>query len=222
MSIEIIECGGAEALSQLEKLRAESPRTGTYPFLMGDETAVSTLQEFASLDERAPSRIIAAAQTIDPISWFNEQEAASDFDEEELLGEWDDDLVEEAGDITAHLDILSGDVKPVIYIGLATIRDSWMLPAEVGFGGWNACPEAAVHCAVLKYWQELYGAEIISLTYDVIECRVSRPPTSPEAALQLAWEQFWYCPDLVDQGMQTVANLAASLLNVGYWYFWWD
>jgi hypothetical protein len=40
--------------------------------------------------------------------------------------------------------------------------------------------------------------------------------------MALAWEQYWYCLDIVDQGVGSVSALAATLLNSTYWYFWWD
>ena len=41
-------------------------------------------------------------------------------------------------------------------------------------------------------------------------------------ALDLAREQYAYCPDLVDQGTETLSALAASLLKDEWWHFWWD
>ena len=40
--------------------------------------------------------------------------------------------------------------------------------------------------------------------------------------MELAWEQYWYCTDLVEHGHGSIANLAATLLDAPYWYFWWD
>jgi uncharacterized protein DUF4253 len=57
---------------------------------------------------------------------------------------------------------------------------------------------------------------------DIVECAVTRPPTDRNAATILAWEQYWYCVDIVEQGCESVSNLAATLLNSPYWYFWWD
>jgi hypothetical protein len=56
----------------------------------------------------------------------------------------------------------------------------------------------------------------------VLEAHVSRPPTAFDAALELAREQYAYCPDIVDQGAMTVERLAQTLENETLWYFWWD
>jgi hypothetical protein len=74
----------------------------------------------------------------------------------------------------------------------------------------------------MRYWKERYGAEIVSLSGDVIECAVQKPPRTIEDSIELAWEQYWYCSDIVDQGTQTIMNLAAGLMNSDYWFFWWD
>ena len=40
--------------------------------------------------------------------------------------------------------------------------------------------------------------------------------------MALAWEQFLFCEDIVSQGVETISNLGATLLNSPYWFFWWD
>jgi hypothetical protein len=66
------------------------------------------------------------------------------------------------------------------------------------------------------------GAEIAGVSGDVIECIVANPPRDKEQSMNLAWEQYLYCQDIVVQGRETISNLAATLLNSPYWYFWWD
>ena len=73
-----------------------------------------------------------------------------------------------------------------------------------------------------QYWDEKYGISLAGITADVIELEVQNPPTTKQQALQLAKEQFIYCPDIVYQGTQTIAALAAALLNGKVWFFWWD
>jgi hypothetical protein len=124
--------------------------------------------------------------------------------------------------ISVHRDALTGKFKNKIWTGLAKIEQSWMLPAITKYGGWNDCPAPPIHCAMMRYWQEKYGAEIVAMSGDVIECHVTRPPTTDETAMELAQEQYDYCPDIVDQGTGTMINLAATLMDSDHWYFWWD
>jgi hypothetical protein len=38
----------------------------------------------------------------------------------------------------------------------------------------------------------------------------------------LAQAQYVYCPDIVDQGVESIEALAATLLGDPRWFFWWD
>ncbi len=67
----------------------------------------------------------------------------------------------------------------------------------------------------------MHDAEIISVGRATIEMRVGKPPSTRDEALELAREQFVYCPDSVDQGAGSVPSLAAELLNGRVWHFWW-
>ena len=55
--------------------------------------------------------------------------------------------------------------------------------------------------------------QIASVTHDTIELHVARPPRTRDDALALAYEQYAYCPDIVDQRAVTLDALAAGLVN---------
>ena len=101
-------------------------------------------------------------------------------------------------------------------------QDPTEAPAYLRFGGWNDCPAPEVQVAALRSWRDRYGAVIASLTSDVLELHVDRPPATREAAMALATEQFFYCTDIVVQGTQTIPALAQTILGSRWWYFWWD
>jgi Domain of unknown function (DUF4253) len=69
---------------------------------------------------------------------------------------------------------------------------------------------------------EYVEAEVVSITNNVIEMRVSRPPLNRYDALSLATEHYLYCNDIVEQGTKNLNILAAKLLKSSVWYFWWD
>ncbi|HSG35259.1 MAG TPA: DUF4253 domain-containing protein, partial [Sphingomonadaceae bacterium] len=98
----------------------------------------------------------------------------------------------------------------------------WEVPAYLRWGGWNACPPPEVHVAALRSWNERYGAELVGISGDALNLRVSSRPQTKEEATELAFEQFYYCADIVDQGVGTIANLAATLEAQDWWFFWWD
>ena len=223
---------GASAIDLWSRLRSAVDQTGHWPILLGGENDLerhrNALEWSAS---EGVEQTIAFGESIDPRQWFKERQEdsaeASSGEAEEIelpsdsLDDWPDDQAPSHQFITPF-DVLSRKPKPKVYLGLAPTRLSWHDPAYLRFGAWNACPGAEEHVAVMRYWNRRYGADIVAVTGDVIEMAVTRPPSDRQTAMDLAREQYVYCPDIVDQGVESVAALAAVLLNGSTWYFWWD
>jgi hypothetical protein len=110
-------------------------------------------------------------------------------------------------------------LKPLarVHIILVPARDATEIPAHLRYGGWNACPEPAMHVAVLRKWQAEYGAELVGLTSDTIQLRVARRPQTRADAWKLALEHDRYCGEVED-----LESLAAELMVSDWWCFWWD
>jgi hypothetical protein len=220
---ETVIVAGDKAVEELIRYRALFRDSGLYPFLIGDSEALAQLSEQMEFDKRpwrkswprprssAPRNGSASAAR----KWRRTDAIFS-----AIQGNWPDKPPEK-GQMQAHRDPLTGNIKETVLIGRVQIAEPWQLPAALRFGGWNDCPEPEIHSAMFMRWQEKYAAQIVSISGDVVECLVGRPPTEREVALELAWEQYLFCYDIVEQGCQTVANLAAALLNSDYWHFWW-
>jgi hypothetical protein len=224
VTFALLKVAGGDAIRLLNEHRSRYATTGQYPFLIGDSQELRRILEAANFNDQDPTEIIQAALDIKMAEWITgrQKEAEQDeFSAAETLGQWPGDI-REKGSIGLHKDVLTGKLKPEVYLGLAKIEKPWHLPAILKYGAWNDCPEPEVHCALHRQWHERYGAEITGVSGDVVECMVTKPPTNQKSATALAWEQFWYCTDIVDQGCGSVSNLAATLLNSPYWYFWWD
>ena len=140
-------------------------------------------------------------------------------------GDWDDLVGEVSGGegIDRFLSLRDFDGKKTVPVVLAEIpvKHPWEVFAWLPFGGWNECPANEDHMAVAKYWFEAYGAVPALMTHDVLEYDLPAPPR-PEQAMELAWEQFTYCSDIVEQGVGTVGALADGLAQSTAWFFWWD
>ena len=89
------------------------------------------------------------------------------------------------------------------------------------FGGAES-PEPMEHRSIAKYWFEKYGAVPCFMSGDVLQFYVKQPVKEEEEVKALALQQFGFCSDIVTQGCETVQNLATSLKNSRFWYFWWD
>ncbi|MDN3639643.1 DUF4253 domain-containing protein [Simiduia curdlanivorans] len=172
--------------------------------------------------------ILARALKIDVEAWLNarrvEVEAGAVDDGvalTDLSGAWPSETVEQAGFSLAH-DMMTGQLHTRLVGARVKADEAWQIPAHFHFGGWNECPAPDVQCAIWRYWQAQYGAHIVAVSNDVIEAYVERPPKTEAEAMALAWQQYYYCADIVDQGVETVTSLAASLLGNSVWFFWWD
>ena len=74
---------------------------------------------------------------------------------------------------------------------------------------------------ISRCWYQKFGAVPAALSHDILEF-VVQPLRDKSAAVGLALEQYAFCPDIIDQGMQMVGILANSLTKSSVWSFWWD
>jgi hypothetical protein len=216
---ELIKVDGKVAIEVYRELKQ---RTDIIPVILGDGDDIESSLEVLAYVEASFSQLLQQAEAIDAQEWFIKRQAQDPeyYDIAEDDQEWQ--AVEATSEITVHLDVLTGEAKPEIYLALVPVVKSWMIPAFLKTGGWNDCPNPEEHAAIFKYWDAKYGISVAGISSDVIELEIKNPPTTQEEALLLAREQFIYCPDIVYQGTQTIAALASTLLNGKVWFFWWD
>lgn len=136
------------------------------------------------------------------------------------VGEWPEGEVGSPG-LTVVFNS-NGSFKPKVHILLFPTADDCEVPAYLRWGGWNECPAPEYHVAALHSWKSRYGTKLVALNGDTMILIANRRPTDREAALALAREQFLYCEDIVLQGTETFAPLAAGLMSSEWWFFWWD
>ena len=129
----------------------------------------------------------------------------------------------EGQEITEFLSLTDYREKQTQPVVLAEIpvKEPWEIFAWLPFGGWNECPAPEEHRAAAKYWFEQYGAVPAVMSMDILEYALPAP-VSQERAMELALEQYFFCVDIVDQGVGTLGALAGGLAKSRFWYFWWD
>ena len=115
------------------------------------------------------------------------------------------------------------DMTYPLILAKIPVKNSWELFAWLPFGNWNECPDMPELMAVAKYWFEQHGAVPAAMSHDELEFLLPAP-VSQEKAMEVAAEQYGFCPDIVDQEQDdpTVGNLADVLRQSTVWYFWWD
>lgn len=76
--------------------------------------------------------------------------------------------------------------------------------------------------AVLRSWEERFGARVVAVGFATLDLSVAAPPITVEQGLRLAAEHFAFCPDNIWQGGQTFAEYAQDQVDATRWSFWWD
>lgn len=216
-----LEYTGEEVLARWTELREEGKTKGFYPIIIGDREDLAGFANSIDIDQDQTASIIAAASKLNIDSLLRERE----LEEPELMesleiGTWPKSPCRQG--LVAHTDMRTAKPKPKVLIAKIPTIHSYEVPAFLHYGGWNNCPDAASHVAIHKFWNERYGAEIIAVTSDVIECKVSSPPLHRDESMILAKQQFIYCDDIVFQGVETLSALAAAIESHDFWFFWWD
>ena len=151
------------------------------------------------------------------------KEEAEDDDmdwEEEILGEMEGGY--ENNRFSCYWDSDTDMTYPLI-LAKIPVKNPWEIFTYLPFGNWNECPDTLELMAVAKYWFEQYGAIPAAMSHDELEFLLPAP-VSQEQAMEVATEQYGFCPDIVDQEQDdpTVGNLADVLWQSTVWYFWWD
>lgn len=73
--------------------------------------------------------------------------------------------------------------------------------------------------AHLQRWDLDFGIDIYAAQTDSVQLRLRSKPRNIKA---FAEEVYEFCPDIVDQGIGSVAALAAEIEKSGEVYLWWD
>ncbi len=115
------------------------------------------------------------------------------------------------------------DMTYPLILAKIPVKNPWEIFAYLPFGNWNDCPDTPELMAAAKYWFEQYGAVPAAMSHDELEFLLPAP-IPKEKAMEVALEQYGFCPDIVDQEPEdaTVGALADVLRQSTVWYFWWD
>jgi len=104
---------------------------------------------------------------------------------------------------------------PVTRPADAVASIGWMGPA-------NYYGDMGLLSAVLRSWEDRFGAFVVGIGFDTLFISVGRPPATDEDALAVAAEHFAVCPDNVWQNAVSFRDYAAEIKGRGVWTFWWD
>lgn len=222
--------GGPEALETWRALRDRHPRTGLWPVVLGAD---------AQTIDQLTWRVDIMAEDRPGIGAIDELTAAND-----LFMTWmgDPSIDDYLNDVPRHLAKLQADQDQIrerlaarpdaaavraivgarVQIGLVPAAAGWEVPALLAWAGAERDDiTGGEHMSVLQFWHDTYGAELVSLGLETMECLVARPPDDARSAFELAVQQYAYCPALMDNLAPAMGALAATLFG-RHWYFDWS
>jgi len=115
-----------------------------------------------------------------------------------------------------------GSLRPA-RIGLAAAsRPADVLPLIGWDGAANHWEDALVIAAVLRSWEDRFGARLLRVGFAEIQLLAARPPPTLQAAQHLAAEQFAICDECAGTGLHDVSSITAHLMHSPIRTFWWD
>lgn len=71
----------------------------------------------------------------------------------------------------------------------------------------------------IQLWDKAYGIDIFQAETDTIQFRFIKIPADLK---KFAEEAYEFCPDIVDQGVGSIDELAKSIGSTGKLLLWWD
>lgn len=204
-------------------LALEFPNTGLWPILVyGQPTAAGELRPWETA-EFSPENVDGIDE-IDANEWLtvaSDGLVVPDFDVA-LEG------IDQAGFGTqgrCHHDLqeLSGLASTGSRLVLVPVSRPADSITKLGWEGpINASDEMAPYSAVIRLWEDRFGALVMSLGFNTLELAFQSPPEDQANAIQLANELGVICPDLLDQDLGSVEALSEQLLIDPIVRCWWD
>jgi hypothetical protein len=119
--------------------------------------------------------------------------------------------------IFAHL-VHEGE--PGISLGLVKAARSADIPAVIG---WRAEAPLPLLCALLRSWEDRFGARVVGAIGSTLYVSVASPPRDERQATHVALEHLLTTADnIVNDPPTPFPRYAASLVDAPLWRFWWD
>jgi hypothetical protein len=108
-------------------------------------------------------------------------------------------------------------------LGLVPVARPADIPAAIGwFGMCNSWDDVVGLSAVLRSWEDRFGAVLVRMNSATLELAVAAPPWERSECLAIAAEHFAFCDDTFHGNPGTLRDYANLLRGNTRWSFWWD
>lgn len=112
-----------------------------------------------------------------------------------------------------------GSLRPAYLALVPASRPADVLPL-VGWHGTLQFDSSLPIAAVLRSWEDRFGARLVEIGFDELRLLVERPPRTLEAAQAIAAEHFAFADE--SSGLNRISRIAPHLVGQPFWSFWWD
>jgi hypothetical protein len=219
----------------LARLRSDHPQSGLWPLLLCDENEIYGQRCTVGVTTPEPLDHIDRWHAADVMARIWEGLCAVD---DELGPAYDPDVLAPfghtcpapapAGNLLADPDILAnqqtrrfGDEDTRLAL-VPVQRGADVLTAVGWSGAANHVSRTAGLSAILRSWEDRFGARVLRLGPDRLDVSVAAPPHEPDHAAAVAAEHWTFCPDRVFQESGSISAHANEIRGRRTWSFWWD
>lgn len=216
-------------------LRGEHHRTGLWPLLLCDGDEVFGERCTVGVVPPEPREHIDRWRVADVMDRIWEGLVQAD---EELGPAYDLEAIApfdytcpgpaRAGNLLADPDILANQQLPR-FIDAETrlslvpvLRGADVLTALGWSGAANHVSRTAGLSAMVRSWEERFGARVLRLGPDRLDLSVAAPPQDVRHAAEVAAEHWTFCPDRIMQDTGSLTAYAQEIRGRRSWSFWWE
>jgi hypothetical protein len=111
---------------------------------------------------------------------------------------------------------------PPARIGLVAARRPADVLPLVGLPATDQFDNALPVAAVLRSWEDRFGAKLLEIGFAEIRLLAERPPHDVETAQLLAAEMFAFCHEYGGNGLHHIPSISTAVMSSPIWTFWWD
>jgi hypothetical protein len=107
-------------------------------------------------------------------------------------------------------------------LGLVPVPRPADIPVAAGwFGTGTSSADLVAVSAVLRSWEERFGAVLVGMGRATLELAVAAPPWERSECLAIAAEHYAFCDDTYTGNPGTLRDYANLLRGATRWSFWW-
>jgi Domain of unknown function (DUF4253) len=111
-------------------------------------------------------------------------------------------------------------------LGLVPVSRPADVPAAVGWcgaaGSWQPWDDVAALSAVLRSWEDRFGAVLVKMGRATLDLAVAAPPWERSECIAIAAEHYAFCDDTYKGNPGTLRDYANLLRGCTRWSFWWE